>query len=168
MNSKRVQQAMDKVFTDISNLSTEELRSWLDTVPDKWGNILLEGGFLEPSDGELSDEERLGMFPDVGYQGHSQFINSLKFDIENTPMPKMRLRSDQLLEVNIKYWKPHFYNDTDTQNIKNNHFSSSIWNKYFEKDPECLMDDAGSIWSQCFEETEAVAIDKNDEWLMAA
>ena len=49
MNSKRVQQAMDKVFADISNLSTEEVRSWLDTVPEKWGNILWEGGFLEPS-----------------------------------------------------------------------------------------------------------------------
>ena len=73
MNSKKIQQATDKVFFNISKMSTEDFNVLLQETPDEWGTLLLKGGFFDPLDEGFSAEELMSMFPDVRPQISIQF-----------------------------------------------------------------------------------------------
>ena len=65
MNTKKVQEAINKVFERISKMPTDEVKDLVEKTPDKWGELLLEGGFLDSLSTHLSSEDLLGKFPDL-------------------------------------------------------------------------------------------------------
>ena len=47
MNTIEVQKAINKVLKRISKMSDKEVKDLVKNTPDKWGKLLLEGGFLD-------------------------------------------------------------------------------------------------------------------------
>ena len=65
MNVKKIQDAVNKVFGQISQVSVTEVKDLVRKTPDKWGKLLLAGGFFDSASIHLSDEELLNRFPEL-------------------------------------------------------------------------------------------------------
>ena len=79
MSAKKIQAAINKVFENISQLSAEEVNNLVNRTPDKWGKLLLEGGFFDPASTYFSDDELLNKFPEL-IAAEASFSNGFKLD----------------------------------------------------------------------------------------
>ena len=57
MNTKKVQQTFDEVVKELSNMSCEDFKNNIETSKGEIAAILIEGGFLNHQNKNISDEE---------------------------------------------------------------------------------------------------------------